>query len=96
MQRDLEDDARKLAVVVDQPLGENGRGRLNTEGLRQAVEPIERGDVEGGRERLEGAENELRRLAPTLRERGVLISFGRTNKSRVITIALDASTFQFN
>jgi hypothetical protein len=63
MQRDLEDDARKLAVVVDQPLGENGRGRVNTEGLRQAVEPIERGDVEGGRERLEGAENELRRLA---------------------------------
>ena len=54
---------RKLAVVVDQPLGENGRGRLNTDGLRQAVEPIERGDVEGGRERLEGAENELRRLA---------------------------------
>ena len=40
--------------------------------------------------------NELRRLAPTLRERGVLISFGRTNKSRVITIALDASTFQFD
>jgi hypothetical protein len=63
MQRDLEDDARKLGVSVDQPLGENGRGRLNTEGVRQAVESIERGDVEVGRERLEGGENELRRLA---------------------------------
>ena len=63
MQRDLEDDSRKLGVSVDQPLGENGRGRVNSEAIRQAVEPIERGDVEGGRERLEGAENDLRRLA---------------------------------
>ena len=53
LQRELEDDARKLGVSVDQALGENGRGRLNTEGIRQAIEPIERGDIEGGRERLE-------------------------------------------
>ena len=38
--------------------------------------------------------NELRRLAPTLRERGVLISFSRTMKSRTITIALDPAVFQ--
>ena len=63
LQRELEDDARKLAVSVDQPLTENFRGRLNAEALRQAIEPIERGDVEGGRERLEAAEGELRRVA---------------------------------
>ncbi len=63
LQRELEDDARKLGVSVDQALAENFRGRLNAEGIRQAIEPIERGDVEGGRERLEAAEGELRRVA---------------------------------
>ena len=68
LQRELEDDARQLAAEVDQPLGENGRGRLNTDGIRQAGLPIERGDVEGARERLEAAENELRRLTRDLED----------------------------
>ncbi|MFI5259254.1 MAG: hypothetical protein ACHQ01_06570, partial [Candidatus Limnocylindrales bacterium] len=67
-QRALEDDARRLALEVDQPLAENGRGRLNADGIRQAAEPIERGDLEQARERLEGAENELRRLARDLED----------------------------
>ena len=68
LQRALEDDARRLAVEVDQPLAENGRGRLNADGIRQAVEPIERGDLDQARERLDGAENELRRLARDLED----------------------------
>jgi hypothetical protein len=67
-QRDLEDDARKLAVQVDQPLAENGRGRLNTEGIGKAALPIERGDVDVARERLDWAEHELRRLALDLED----------------------------
>ena len=68
LQRELEDDARRLAAQVDQPLGENGRAHLNTEGIRQAGLPIERGDVEGARERLEAAENELLRLTRDLED----------------------------
>ena len=62
-QRKLEVDARKLAIEVDEPLGENGRGRLNVQPLREAVAPIERGEIEPGRRRLEEAEAELRRVA---------------------------------
>ncbi|MEO6810145.1 MAG: hypothetical protein ABI353_13610, partial [Isosphaeraceae bacterium] len=65
-QRQLEDDARRLALVVDPPLQENGRSRLNVDTLAQAAEPIERGDVNQGRERLEASETELRRLARDL------------------------------
>ncbi|HWE39706.1 MAG TPA: hypothetical protein VG406_24365 [Isosphaeraceae bacterium] len=65
-QRALEEDARRLALEVDMPLAENGRGRLNTGVLRDAVEPIERGDLDQARQRLEGAEAELRRLARDL------------------------------
>jgi len=67
-QRALEDDARRLALEVDQPLAENGRGRLNADSIRQAAEPIARGDLEQARERLEGAEIELRRLARDLED----------------------------
>ena len=67
-QRDLEDDARKLAVQVNQPLGENGRYGLNTESIGKAALPIERGDVELARERLDWAEHELRRLALDLED----------------------------
>jgi len=67
-QRALEDDARRLALEVDQPLAENGRGRLNADAIRQAAEPVERGDLEQARERLEGAESELRRLARDLED----------------------------
>jgi hypothetical protein len=34
--------------------------------------------------------NELRRLAPLLRERGVLVTFGKNRKSRLITLRLEA------
>jgi hypothetical protein len=68
LQRALEDDARRLALDVDQPLAETGRGRLNTAPIRQAAEPIERGDLAQGRQQLEGAEHELRRLARDLED----------------------------
>jgi|GEM_PF-1942411 len=67
-QRALEDDARRLALEVNEPLGENGRGGVNTEAIRQAVDPIERGDLEQARHRLEGAEHELRRLTRDLED----------------------------
>ncbi len=62
-QRALEDDARRFALDVNPTLAENGRGQLNVEEIRQAVEPIERGDVDQARQRLESAENELRKLS---------------------------------
>lgn len=65
-QQALEDDARRLAMQVDEPLAENGRARLDAEALARAVEPIKRGDVGAGRERLENAEDALRRLARDL------------------------------
>ncbi len=67
-QRALEDDARRLALEVDQPLAENYRSRLNIETVRQPIEPIERGDIDQARQRLEGAEDELRRLAQDLED----------------------------
>ncbi|WP_406698518.1 hypothetical protein V5E97_06515 [Singulisphaera sp. Ch08] len=67
-QRALEDDARRLALEVDPPLAESGRGRLNTDPLHQAAEPIERGDFDQARQRLEIAESELRRLVRDLEE----------------------------
>ena len=36
---------------------------MNTDSIRQAIDPIERGDIATSRERLEAAEHELRRLA---------------------------------
>ncbi len=62
-QRRLEMDARRLALDIDQPLNENGRAGLNPQTLQNAVPPIERGEIAQGRQRLEEAENELRRLA---------------------------------
>ena len=46
LQEDLEEDARRLALEVDGPLSENERGRLNTDAVRQPVEPLKRGDFE--------------------------------------------------
>ncbi len=62
-QRKLEVDARRLAMEVDEPLAENFRGRLNPQPLREAIAPIERGEIEQGRRKLEEAEAELRRVA---------------------------------
>lgn len=67
-QRALEDDARRLALEVDPPLAESGRGRLNTDPVHQAAEPIERGDLDQARQRLENAESELRRLVRDLED----------------------------
>jgi hypothetical protein len=66
LQRALEDDARRLALDVDAPLVESGRGRLNTSVVHDAVAPLEHGDFDQARQRLEGAEVELRRLARDL------------------------------
>ena len=65
-QRALEEDARRLALDVDAPLVESGRGRLNTNVVHDAVAPLEHGDLDQARQRLEGAEVELRRLARDL------------------------------
>lgn len=67
-QRAIENDARRLALDVDLPLAENGRGRLNADLLRQAADPIERGDLPQSRALLQGSEVELRRLARDLAE----------------------------
>ncbi len=67
-QRAIERDARRLALDVDEPLAENGRSRLNARALQDAVPPIERGEVAPGRQRLEEAEAELRRLARDLED----------------------------
>jgi hypothetical protein len=61
-QKDLEDDARRLALEVDDPLAENGRSRLDTEAVKRPVEPIERGDLPDAVRRLEESEDSLRRL----------------------------------
>jgi hypothetical protein len=61
-QKDLEDDARRLALDVDEPLAENGRARLDTDAVRRPVEPIERGDLPDAVRRLEESEDSLRRL----------------------------------
>jgi hypothetical protein len=62
-QRQIEIDARKLALNVDQPLAENGRSGLNAQVLQNAVAPIERGEITPARQRLEEGEAELRRIA---------------------------------
>ena len=62
-QKELEDDARRLALEVDDPLAENGRARLDTDAVRRPVDPIERGDLPDAVRRLDEAEDGLRRLA---------------------------------
>ncbi len=89
-QRALEDDARRLALDVDTPLSESQRGRINTEAIRQAVEPIERGNLEQGRQRLKDAEAELRRLARDLEDApGDLKALARRLSQRQERIAHD-------
>ena len=62
-QKEIEDDARRLALEVDDPLAENGRGRLDTDAVKRPVEPIERGDLPEAVRKLDEAEDSLRRLA---------------------------------
>ncbi|WP_435008846.1 hypothetical protein P12x_000095 [Tundrisphaera lichenicola] len=63
IQRALEDDARRLALEVDDPLAENARPRLDVDALRRASEPIEAGNLPEAVRRLDEAEDSLRRLA---------------------------------
>ena len=62
VQRALEDEARHLALDVDEPLAENGRSRLDTDSLRRASETLARGDFPDSVRKLEEAEESLRRL----------------------------------
>ena len=61
-QEELVNDARKLAMDVDGPLQENGRGRINLDPLTQPIDPLDRGDLEPARQKLEQAQGELARL----------------------------------
>jgi hypothetical protein len=65
-QRRIEDAARRLALKVDRPLEENSRGRLDAAAMSRPIEPIERGEIEAGRQKLNEAEDALRRLARDL------------------------------
>jgi hypothetical protein len=67
-QRQLETDARQLALRVNAPLQENGRARLNPDPIQRAVAPIARGDLDAARPQLDQGENELRRLARDLED----------------------------
>ncbi len=67
-QQEIEVAARRLAMEVDPALQENGRGRLNADALARPVDPLAHGDTEQARQRLDEAENELRRLARDLAE----------------------------
>ena len=62
-QKDLEDDARRFSLEVDEPLAENNRARIDTDAVRRPIEPLERGDLPDAVRRLEESENGLRRLA---------------------------------
>ena len=61
-QQALVDDARKLAMDVDAPLQENFRAKINLEPLVQPIDPLERGDLEPARQRIDQAQGELNRL----------------------------------
>lgn len=65
-QRQLEEDARRLALDVDPPLLQNGRGGINPGLLANAVEPLQQGDLEQSRNRLIEGENSLRHIARDL------------------------------
>jgi hypothetical protein len=62
-QRAIEDDARRLAVRVDEPLTRNGRGRVDVDGLARAGAAIESGEFDQAHARAREAENALERLA---------------------------------
>ncbi len=61
-QRALEDDARRFALRVDEPLAQNSRGRVDVDALARAGDAMERGDFDQARDRANEAENALNRL----------------------------------
>ncbi len=61
-QRALEDDARRFALKVDEPLAQNNRGRVDVDALARAGDAMERGDFDQARDRAIEAENSLNRL----------------------------------
>jgi hypothetical protein len=67
-QRTLEENARRVALDADPPLVESGRTHLNTDLLHNAIIPLERGDLDEARQRLEAAELELRRFVGDLHD----------------------------
>jgi hypothetical protein len=62
-QRALEDDARRLALRVDEPLAQNSRYRIDVNALARSGDAIEQGDIEQARDRASEAESALNRLA---------------------------------
>ena len=67
-QRAVEDDARRLALRVNDPLAQNGRAQINPDDLARAIQPIERGDLEQARNHAQEAEGALARLARDLED----------------------------
>jgi hypothetical protein len=67
-QRALEDDARRLALKIDEPLTQNWRSPVNVGSLARAVETIEQGDLDQSRERAREAEYALNQLALDLED----------------------------
>ena len=67
-QRALEDDARRLAIRLDEPLAQNSRGRVDVDTLARAGDAIERGDLDAARDRSRDAENALDRLSRDLED----------------------------
>ncbi len=61
-QRQIENDARMLALDVDPTLTDSGKARLNVDALKRVVEPLERAEIESARQRIEEAETNLRLL----------------------------------
>jgi hypothetical protein len=67
-QQSIADAARALAMEVDTPLQENGRGRVRTELLANPIEPLKRGDIERALQKVDEAAGELQRLNRELAE----------------------------
>ncbi len=67
-QRAIEDDARRLALRVNEPLQRNARAGVDAEALARAVDPIERADLDAARERTREAERALSRLTRDLED----------------------------
>lgn len=59
-QKQIEKDARLLALDVDPALMDSGKARLNVDALNRVVGPLERDEIDQARQSIEEAENSLR------------------------------------